>query len=116
MWATNIDPNGSTLASSYWPGSSNVDMVGVDGYPSFCECGGTFANVFGGTFSEIHKLTSLPIFISETNLAVLGTGSYEAIPQWISDMKAAGGTGVLEFEEGVGQMTSSQWSQLDTAL
>lgn len=118
MWAPNVDPNGSnTIAKTYWPGAANVDMLGVDGYPGFCECGGTFADTFGGTFSELHSLSALPIFVSETNLAELGSGGFEAITPFIADLKADGGTGVLEFEEGsLAKMTPAQWTEADAAL
>jgi hypothetical protein len=121
MWAPNVDPNGNTtVAAQYWPGASEVQMTGVDGYPAFCGCGGTFADIFGGTFAEIHALTSLPVFISETDLSVLGTTTggtaYESIPAFISDMKADGGSGVLQFQDGTPALTTAQWSALDTAL
>ena len=62
----------------YWPGSSNVDMVGVDGYPTtqYTTSGGTFDGMFGLVFSQIQALSSLPIFIAETNLAPLDGSGY----------------------------------------
>ncbi|HEY2003865.1 MAG TPA: ricin-type beta-trefoil lectin domain protein [Candidatus Saccharimonadia bacterium] len=119
MWAPNADTGGSTTdPTPWWPGASEVQMIGVDGYPD-TQWGsqfGTFSGLFGPVFSEIHKLTSLPIFISETNLAPLGGSGYESIANFVHDMFASGGDGILEWEDGSQHMTSSQWSQLDTAL
>lgn len=103
----------------YWPGASNVDMVGVDGYPNtrYAASQGTFQGVFGLVFSQIQALSSLPIFIAETNLARLDGSGYETIPHFISDLCSDGGDGVLEWEDG-GEptMTSTQWTELDNAL
>lgn len=120
MWAPNVDNSGSGTPYDpvpYWPGASEVQMVGVDGYPSFINpSGGTFQSDFGMVFSEIHQVTKLPIFISETNLSYLGKGGFESIPNYIHDLCADGGDGVLEYEDGLPALSSTQWSQLDTAL
>jgi hypothetical protein len=126
MWAPNADTGGTpdtggtTDPSPYWPGASHVDLVGVDGYPdtTYGSQFGTFSGEFGQTFSEIRDLGYTGgIFISETNLAPLSSSGYETVPQFISDLCAAGGTGFLEWEdEGAPEMTSTQWSEADTAL
>jgi hypothetical protein len=120
MWAPNADTGGTTIdPAPYWPGSSEVDMVGVDGYPDtqYGSQFGTFTGEFGPVFSEIHALTSLPIFISETNLASLDGSGYESIPNFISDLCSNGGDGVLEWEDGgAPAMSSTQWTELDNAL
>jgi hypothetical protein len=103
----------------YWPGSSNVDMVGVDGYPTtqYSASGGTFDGMFGLVFSQIQALSSLPIFVAETNLAPLDGSGYETISNFISDLCSDGGDGVLEWEDdGAPSMTSTQWTELDNAL
>lgn len=119
MWAPNADTGGTTIdPTPYWPGSSEVDMVGVDGYPDtqYGSQFGTFSGEFGQTFSEIHALTSLPIFISETDLAPLDGSGYETIPNFISDLCSSGGDGVLQFQDGTAALSSTQWTQLDNAL
>ena len=119
MWAPNADTGGTTTnPMAWWPGTNEVQMVGVDGYPdtTYGSQFGTFSGEFGPVFKEIRTKTNLPIFISETDLAPLGTSGYESIPSFIKDMAAAGGSGVLEWEDGSGHMTSAQWSQLDAAL
>lgn len=119
MWAPNANTGGTTIdPTPYWPGSSEVDMVGVDGYPDtqYGSQFGTFSGEFGLVFSEIHALTSLPIFISETDLAPLDGSGYESLPAFISDLCSNGGDGVLQFQDGTPALSSAQWSELDTAL
>lgn len=121
MWAPNVFAGGSNQhVAPYWPGASEVDMVGVDGYPGFVENGtgfsNTFQTTFGETFSEIKALTSLPVFVSETNLQDLGAGGFDSITKFMNDLFADNGTGILEFEDGLPPMTNAQWSELDTVL
>jgi hypothetical protein len=61
-------------------------------------------------------LTSLPIFISETDLAPLDGSGYETIPDFISDLCSDGGDGVLQFQDGTPALSSTQWTELDDAL
>jgi hypothetical protein len=107
LWAPNADTGGDTTAggttdpSPWWPGASSVDLVGVDGYPdtTYASQFGTFSGEFGPTFSEIRNLGwTGGIFISETNLSPLDSSGYETVPQFISDLCTAGGTGFLEWE------------------
>jgi hypothetical protein len=96
-------------------------MTGVDGYPAFCDCG-TFAKLFAPTFKIIKALpgfSSIPqtkIFVAETDLAPLGSPGYESMDGFISDLCAAGGDGVLQFQDGTPALTSSQWTSLSAAL
>lgn len=119
LWGANVDPNGNdTVAAHYWPGAFYVDMAGVDGYEEFCGCGSTFADIFGGTFSEIKGLpgfSSVPqqkIFIAETSMSPYDAGG---ISSFVSDLCAGGGDGLLQFQEG-SALTAGQWSALDAAL
>jgi hypothetical protein len=126
MWAPNADTGGSTENfTAWWPGASHVDMVGLDGYPQggpgwgLCD----FQELFGQSFTEMKSLTSLPVFISETDLAPLSTsqvcngGSYQAITGFMSDLFSDGGDGILQFQDdGTAALTSAQWSELDATL
>jgi transcriptional regulator with XRE-family HTH domain len=118
MWAPGADTGGTTTdPTPYWPGASQVDMVGVEGSPDL-DWGpqfGTFSGVFGPVFNEIHTLTSLPIFIAETNLARLDGSGYESLTGFISDLCADGGDGVLQFQE-TETLSRIQWTELDSAL
>jgi hypothetical protein len=57
----------------WWHGLKRVDMVGLDGYPQSGPGWGlcNFQELFGQSFTEMKSVTSLPIFISETDLAPL---------------------------------------------
>jgi hypothetical protein len=126
MWVPNVfNGAGGTVVdpTPYWPGASNVDMAGVDGYPQSQYGETSFANIFAQTFSIIQGLpgestiAQPKIFVAETNFSPLGSGSYESIPNMMSDICANGGDGTLQF---VGystepNLTSAQWSALDTA-
>ena len=126
MWVPDVfNGAGGTVVdpTPYWPGASNVDMVGVDGYPQSQYGETTFANTFAQTFSIIQGLpgeTTIAqpkIFVAETNFSPLGSGSYESIPNMMSDICSNGGDGTLQF---VGysnepNLTSAQWTALDTA-
>jgi hypothetical protein len=119
MWAPNAYTGGTTIKPTpYWPGASEVDMVGVDGYPDtqYGSKFGRFSGEFGPVFNEIHALTSLPIFISETDLAPLDSSGYQTIPSFISDLCSHGGDGVLQFQDGTPALSHKQWTQLDNAL
>jgi mannan endo-1,4-beta-mannosidase len=69
MWTVNIiHPGSRAIAnpSRWWPGSSYVNWIGIDGYyyrPSW-----TFAPLFGPTIKIVHSLsgTPIPILVSET--------------------------------------------------
>ena len=66
LWTINIIHPQHNVSSPgpWWPGSSYVTWVGIDGYyysPSY-----TFASLFGPTISAVRALTHDPILISET--------------------------------------------------
>ena len=126
MWVPDVfNGAGGTVVdpTSYWPGASNVDMVGVDGYPQSQFGETSFANTFAQTFSIIQGLSGEStiaqpkIFVAETNFSPLGSGSYESIPNMMSDICSNGGDGTLQFVgySGEPNLTSAQWSALDTA-
>jgi transcriptional regulator with XRE-family HTH domain len=118
MWAPGADTGGTTIdPTPYWPGASEVDMVGVEGFPNtrFGPQLGTFSGMFGPVFHEIHTLTSLPIFIAETDLAPLGGSGYQSLAGFISDLCSNGGDGVLQFQD-TQTLSGKQWTELDKAL
>jgi hypothetical protein len=118
MWAPNADTGGSTQPfAAWWPGQQHVNMVGIDGYPQIQYGLDTFQQVFGQSFSEMKALTSLPIFISETDLAPeTGSGGTQTVTQFVRAALAAGATGLLQFQDGTSALSSEQWSELDAAL
>ena len=72
LWTVNIIATQQHAPSPapWWPGSSYVTWVGIDGYyykPSW-----TFASLFGPTIKSVRALTLDPILISETGAAPAG--------------------------------------------
>lgn len=119
MWAPNAYTEGTTTPfTPWWPGQQHVDMVGIDGYPQTQYGLDTFQELFGKSFAEMKKLTKLPIFISETDVAPeTGSGGTQTITQFVTAARAAGASGLLQFQDdGTPSLTSKQWSELDAAL
>ena len=66
LWTVNIIgmPNRIPEPSSWWPGNSYVNWVGIDGY--YWNSTIEFASLFGPTIGDVRELTSDPILIAET--------------------------------------------------
>jgi Glycosyl hydrolase family 26 len=68
LWTVNIVNNtqqGSIPSPGpWWPGSSYVNWVGIDGY--YLESSWQFASLFGPTIAKVRALTGDPILIAET--------------------------------------------------
>jgi mannan endo-1,4-beta-mannosidase len=68
LWTVNIindAQNGQiTRPNQWWPGSSYVTWVGIDGY--YLKPSWQFAPLFGPTITDIRSLTGDPILIAET--------------------------------------------------
>ena len=66
LWTVNIvgQPNHAPQPTPWWPGSSYVNWVGIDGYYRNSSIG--FASVFGPTIADVRQLTNDPILIAET--------------------------------------------------
>jgi Glycosyl hydrolase family 26 len=69
LWTINvIHPHGGIPSPApWWPGSSYVTWVGIDGY--YYKPTWTFASLFGPTIKAVRALTLDPILISETAVA-----------------------------------------------
>lgn len=93
LWTVNIiDAQGAIPSpAQWWPGSSYVTWVGLDGY--YYESSWTFSSLFGPTIAAVRELTSDPILIAETGAA---TGPDQ--PKKIADLFAGVRTyGLLGF-------------------
>jgi hypothetical protein len=64
LWTANIVGPSTPNPAPWWPGSSYVNWVGIDGYYRNSSSG--FASVFGPTIVDVRELTSDPILIAET--------------------------------------------------
>ena len=87
LWTMNVLGNQTHPLSAYWPGSSYVNWVGIDGYYQHPDS--TYAQVFGPTIVAIREFTKAPILIAET--AVTKTNMR---PSQIAGMDA----GIRSFE------------------
>jgi len=69
MWTVNSihQPTGVPAPNPWWPGSSFVTWVGIDGY--YTTSSSVFASVFGPTVADVRTLTRKPILIAETAAA-----------------------------------------------
>jgi mannan endo-1,4-beta-mannosidase len=69
LWTVNIIAmhRGIPSPAPWWPGSSYVTWVGIDGY--YLKSSWTFASLFGPTIKAMRALTLDPILISETGAA-----------------------------------------------
>lgn len=63
MLTLNVAFKSSGPVAAYWPGSSYVNWIGVDGY--YVSRGDTFANLFLPTIRAVRKLTGKPMLVSE---------------------------------------------------
>jgi mannan endo-1,4-beta-mannosidase len=68
LWTVNIinDTHGGNIPrpNQWWPGSSYVTWVGIDGY--YLKSSWDFAPLFGPTIGAVRSLTNDPILIAET--------------------------------------------------
>jgi mannan endo-1,4-beta-mannosidase len=69
LWTVNVIDfkRGIPSPARWWPGSSYVTWVGIDGY--YLKPSWTFASLFGPTIKAVRGLTLAPILISETAVA-----------------------------------------------
>jgi len=79
----------------WWPGSSYVNWVGIDGY--YLKLSWQFAPLFGPTIADVHSLTSDPILISETG-AVPTAGQPGKIRNLFAGVRAYGLLGLVWFD------------------
>ena len=92
LWTVNIiaERNGVPSPTAWWPGSSYVTWVGIDGY--YFRRSWIFASLFGPTIKAVRGLTIAPVLISETGVApCCGPASEDREPVcWHSRLWAAG--------------------------
>jgi mannan endo-1,4-beta-mannosidase len=97
LWTVNIveTSGGIPPPGSWWPGSSYVTWVGIDGYyysPSV-----TFAYLFGPTIAAVRELTSDPILIAET-AAAPAVGQPAKVTDLFDGIRIYGLLGFIWFE------------------
>jgi mannan endo-1,4-beta-mannosidase len=98
MWTINTvnpEPDATRAPAAWWPGSSYVDWVGIDGY--FHTSSAQFTSVFGPTIVDVRELTNDPILISETGAAP-NTGQPAKIASLFAGVHAYGLLGFVWFD------------------
>jgi len=98
MWTinkVNLRSYATRAPAAWWPGSSYVDWVGIDGY--FHTPSEQFPSVFGPTIVDVRELTHDPILISETG-AVTSAAQPASIASLFAGVHAYGLLGFLWFD------------------
>jgi mannan endo-1,4-beta-mannosidase len=97
LWTVNIidKRDGIPDPAPWWPGSSYVTWVGIDGY--YLKSSWTFASLFGPTIKAIRALTLDPILIAETG-ATLADGQPQKIADLFSGVHDYGLLGFVWFD------------------
>jgi mannan endo-1,4-beta-mannosidase len=99
LWTVNIvnHAHGGSIPGPgpWWPGSSYVNWVGIDGY--YLKPTWQFAPLFGPTIAAIRKLTPDPILIAETG-AVPAAGQPEKIADLFAGIRRYGLLGFVYFD------------------
>ena len=98
LWTVNVLNKTIPIPApdSWWPGSSYVDWVGVDGY--YYQSSESFAQVFGPTITDVLELTHDPVFIAETGAAP-SADQPAKINDLFAGVRTYGLTGFLWFDE-----------------
>jgi mannan endo-1,4-beta-mannosidase len=99
LWTVNIinDTQKGTIPrpDPWWPGSSYVTWVGIDGY--YLKPSWKFAPLFGPTINAVRHLTGDPILIAETG-AVPASGQPTKIADLFAGIRAYGLLGFVYFD------------------
>jgi beta-mannanase len=96
LWTVNVivPKQGVPSPARWWPGSSYVNWVGIDGY--YLRRSWTFASLFGPTIKAVRALTLAPILISETS-ATPAAGKPAKIADLFAGVRAYGLLGFVWF-------------------
>jgi mannan endo-1,4-beta-mannosidase len=97
LWTVNVIDKDAAVPSParWWPGSSYVNWVGIDGY--YYQPSWTFASLFGPTIKAVRRLTLDPILIAETSVAP-AAGQAAKIADLFAGVRAYGLLGFLWFD------------------
>ena len=98
MWTVNITDTLKDVAApaAWWPGSSYVNWVGIDGY--YYSPSTVFSSLFGPTIIDIRELTHDPILIAETGAAITA-GQSAKIVDLFAGVRAFGLLGFVLFDQ-----------------
>jgi mannan endo-1,4-beta-mannosidase len=98
LWTVNIidAQAGIPAPGPWWPGSSYVTWVGIDGY--YLEPSAQFADLFGPTVTAVREMTHDPILIAETSV-VPAAGQPEKIADLFAGVRKYGLLGLVWFDD-----------------
>lgn len=98
LWTVNIIDGLSDVTgpAPWWPGSSYVNWVGIDGY--YYGQSTLFPSLFGATIVRVRELTPDPILIAETGAAV-PAGQPEKIADLFAGVRTFGLLGFVYFDQ-----------------
>lgn len=101
LWTANIiQVGGIPSPADWWPGSSYVNWVGIDGY--YYQSSWTFNSLFGPTIAVVRELTRDPILIAETG-ALAGPTQPAKIADLFAGVRLYGLLGFVYFDAKAGQ-------------
>ncbi|MGD0558440.1 MAG: glycosyl hydrolase [Streptosporangiaceae bacterium] len=96
LWTADVLIGSRTAdPKAWWPGSSYVTWVGVDGY--YRNAGDTFAHLFNATLSDIRAITDDPVLVAETAIAA-DADRIAQIPNLFQTVKADKLVGFVWFD------------------
>jgi mannan endo-1,4-beta-mannosidase len=96
LWTINQDRSDTRPVAAWWPGSSYVTWVGIDGY--YFRPSDTFASVFGHTIDQVRAFTTKPVLLSETAVGPKA-GQFVKITDLFQGMQQYGTLGLVWFDK-----------------
>jgi mannan endo-1,4-beta-mannosidase len=96
LWTINQEGPGTGNISDWWPGSSYVTWVGIDGY--YYRPSDTFATVFGNTITRVRIFSDKPILLSETAVGPTAGVPFAKINNLFDGMRRYKTLGLVWFD------------------
>jgi len=96
VWTVNRTTAATGNVADWWPGSSYVTWVGIDGYYELPH--DTFSTVFGATVANVRTFTSAPVLISETAAGQF-SGQARAVSDLFTGIRGSGYLGFVWFDK-----------------
>lgn len=99
MWTVQAAADAPSLTTSpapWWPGSSYVDWVGIDGH--YIYQGQTFGTIFDPAIASVRSITSKPILIAETSISK-SVGQVADLPDLFQGVESRGLLGFVYFDK-----------------
>jgi Glycosyl hydrolase family 26 len=95
LWTVQADQPGTGPIRDWWPGSSYVNWVGIDGF--YYRPADTFNTVFGPTIDQVRTFTTKAVLLAETAVGPQA-GQFSKILNLFSGMAAYKTLGLVWFD------------------